>query len=309
MTKTILITGGAGFIGSHLVEKYFKSGYKVVVVDDLSSGKLDNISNFLDHISFYRVDIRDGKSLEEVFLKHKPNYVNHHAAQKSVPYSVDFPLIDNAINIIGLLNLIELSKKYLVENFIFASSGGALATALSEGESSSETDTPQLTSPYAITKYAGENYLRTFAELYGFNYTVLRYANVYGPRQIPDGECGAIPIFVNNIAEGKQSTLMTYEDMPLGCTRDYVHVYDVVEANIAATSKSLNDVVNISSGVGMPMLKIYNVINEVYNKDVEIKIVGPRLGDIKRSVLNNKKAKLLLQWEPKMELKKGLEVI
>ena len=167
-----------------------------------------------------------------LYTSYRPQIVNHHAAQKSVPYSIDDPIMDESINIKGLLNLIVLSGKYKIESFTFASSGGALSGDIDEGEQSVENDTPQLMSPYAISKYTGEKYIKLYSELYGFKYTILRYANVYGPRQIVDGESGVIPIFMNNILEGKPSTLMAYEDMPKGCIRDYIYVSDVVEANM-----------------------------------------------------------------------------
>lgn len=189
MVKTVLLTGGAGFIGSHIAEDYVKSGYKVVIVDNLSSGKIENIKELVNTgaVSFYNIDIRNSKELQEVFEKHKPDIINHHAAQKSVPYSVENPIVDIEINGIGLLNLLMLTKKYPIQNFIYISSGGALSKKIEGDEKSKETDKPQLVSPYAITKFAGENYVKLYAELNNFNYTILRYANVYGPRQIADG--------------------------------------------------------------------------------------------------------------------------
>lgn len=309
--KKVLLTGGLGFIGSHIAEKYSELGYTIIIVDNLSSGKIDNIKKIKNNknVIFVEVDIRNKEDLKEVFEEYRPDIINHHAAQKSVPKSVENPVLDNDINIIGLLNLIELAKEYSIENFIFASSGGALSKLIVGDEKSKESDMPQLFSPYAITKFASESYLKLYAGLYGFKYTILRYANAFGPRQIADGECGVVPIFVNNVVADNKSILMTYDDMPRGCTRDYVYVEDIVEANILATNSSINDLVNIGSGLEVTMLDIYEMINEIYNKNLPIDIIGPREGDIKRSVLDISKAYEKLNWTPKVSLREGLEKI
>ncbi len=309
--KKVLITGGAGFIGSHVAEGYSKKGYEVIIVDNLSSGSIDNISNIIhnENVYFYNVDIRDYEKLEEVFQKHTPNIINHHAAQKSVPYSVINPNYDISINIIGFMNLIKLAKNYQVSHFITVSSGGALSKLIIGNERSKESDFPQLESPYAINKFSSEQYLKLYAQEFGFDYSILRYANVYGPRQIPDGECGVIPIFLENIINASESVLMTYNDMPRGCTRDYVFVYDVVEANMLVTENPINDVVNIGSGKEIAILDIYEEIENVFNKKIPISIAEHRPGDIKRSVLDCEKAKSILKWECKTSLKDGLMVL
>jgi UDP-glucose 4-epimerase len=311
MSKTVLVTGGAGFIGSHVVEAYVKKGYKVVIIDNLSSGKIENIKALINAkaVSFYNIDIREAKELQGVFEKHKPDIINHHAAQKSVPYSVEEPVVDIEINGIGLLNLLMLTKKYPIESFIYVSSGGALSKKIQGDEKSKETDEPQLVSPYAITKFAGENYIKLYSELNNFNYTILRYANVYGPRQIADGECGVIPIFVNNILGKKPSMLMTYEDMPRGCTRDYINVEDVAQINILVSEKCLNETYNIGSGKELGILDIYEAMLKVFKSDLPIEIKGQRQGDLKRSVLDGTKVKETLNWQPKIELEQGLQIL
>ncbi len=309
MDKTVLITGGAGFIGSHLVQSYFNEGYTVVVVDNLSSGYLENIKNLIDNkkVFFYNVDIRDSNSLENIFKTHKPSIINHHAAQKSVPYSIEDPVYDLSLNLQSLLNILSLVKIYKIENFIYISSGGALSKEIIGNEKSKETDFPQLKSPYAITKFSGENYIKIYSEIYDFKYTILRYGNVYGPRQVAAGECGVIPIFVNNILDGIESTLMTYDDMKKGCTRDYINVKDVADINMIVSKNPTNDVFNISSGNEIPILDIYNNIKEVFHSDLKINITGPRIGDVKRSVLDISKVKSTLNWQPKISLKEGLQ--
>lgn len=306
--KKVLLTGGAGFIGSHIAEGYLSNGYEVIVVDNLSSGYLDNIIHLLNNekLTFCNVDIRDFERLDKVFETYKPDIINHHAAQKSVPYSVENPRYDLSINIGGFLNLLDLAYKYNVKKFITVSSGGALSKKIIGDEKSKETDMPQLVSPYAMTKFATEKYINIYAQKYSFEYNVLRYANVYGPRQIADGECGVIPIFLDNIYANKQSILMTYDDMPRGCTRDYVYIDDIVKSNLMATEKFTNEVLNIGSGEELPILDIYDEIVNVFEVEPNIIIKGPREGDVKRSVLDSSKAKELLGWEMNTTLKEGL---
>jgi UDP-glucose 4-epimerase len=311
MGNVVLLTGGAGFIGSSIAEEYCNKGYEVVIVDNLSSGNLNNLENIINkkNVHFHNVDITDFLKLKEVFEKYKPNLINHHAAQKSVPASIEDPLYDVNVNIIGFINILVLVKTYKIENFIYVSSGGALSKEIKDNEKSIEIDFPQLESPYAINKYLGEQYLKLFSKLYGFGYTILRYANVYGPRQIADGECGVIPIFINNILENKNSILMTYDDMPRGCTRDYVFVKDIAEVNLMVSEKITNEVINIGSGNEIGILDIYEEIAKVFNSSLGIIKQGPRIGDIKRSVLDNYKAKEILGWQPRTSLIDGLKLL
>lgn len=308
---TIVVTGGAGFIGSHLVDEYLKRGYEVVVIDNLSTGTMKNLRNATkyDTFHFYQVDIQDMNAMKQVFEKYRPTIINHHAAQKSIPMSIEDPVYDMRINGIGLLNLIVLAKKYAIQNFIYVSSGGALSKEIIGDEKSKETDWPQQQSSYAITKFAGENYIRMYAKLYGFDYTILRYANVYGPRQTMDGECGVVPIFINNILHDRSSILMTYEDMPEGCTRDYIFVGDVVDINMRVTTYCLNDTINIGSGREITIMDIYRTIERVYGKNIEIQVKGPRIGDVRRSVLDYSRAKKRTGWEPKTTFEEGIKII
>ncbi|MDR0697357.1 MAG: SDR family NAD(P)-dependent oxidoreductase [Christensenellaceae bacterium] len=307
----VLVTGGAGFIGSHISEAYIKEGHDVAVVDDLSSGRLSNLQNIINDkkFKFYQTDIRKLDALDNIFAEFKPDIVSHHAAQKSVPHSVDDPKDDADKNIFGLLNIISLIGKHKVKNVLYVSSGGALSKPIKGDEKSSEDDYPSLESPYAITKFAGENYIRIYSSLFGYSYSILRYANIYGPRQIADGECGVIPIFVGNVINNKPSILMTYSDMPRGCTRDYVFVGDVVNANMLLSKTPVNCPVNVGTGVEISMMDIYETILKVFNSNQPIKVVGPRLGDIKRSVLSAEKIKKLVGWVPQVELTKGLQIL
>lgn len=310
--EVVLLTGGAGFIGSHVADAYLAKGHKVVVVDNLSSGKLENLENAFKSplFVFEKCDITDKVKLEEVFKKYRPTVINHHAAQKSVPYSVEDPINNAIVNEIGLLNLIVLAGKYKIKRFIYVSSGGAMAKDLLYG-GANENDIVQLESPYAITKYCGELYLKIYSKIYGFDWIGLRYANVYGPRQIPDGECGVVPIFMSNILSGKKSTVFVYDDMPKGCIRDYVNVFDVCEFNeiILETPVGLNTVYNIGSGNELTTLEVYEYLEEVLNIKLDFEIKGPRLGDIKRSVLDITKAFEVFGWRPKIDFKNGIKRI
>ncbi|MBC1457848.1 SDR family NAD(P)-dependent oxidoreductase [Listeria newyorkensis] len=308
MEKTILVTGGAGFIGSHLCEMYIAEGYNVVCIDNLVSGNMNNLADIIKHPSFTFVqgDIRDRELMMQLFEAHRPNHINHHAAQKSVAYSVENPSYDLDVNLVGLMTILDCVKAYPIENFIYVSSGGALSKKIEGNEKSSEADTPQLISPYALTKFTGEKYIEMYAAQYGYDFTVVRYANIYGPRQVPDGECGVIPIFLNNILAEKPSVLMTYPDMPNGCTRDYVYVADVVEINKLASEKPANTVVNVGTGEEIAILDIYKEILTVFEKDVAIFIEAPRAGDVRRSVLDAKRAEDLLGWKSEVALHEGL---
>lgn len=308
MKKTVILAGGAGFIGSNIAEKYIDSGYRVVVVDNLSTGYMKNLNKISNNENFVfcKADIRNEDEMDKIFNEYRPNTVNNHAAQKSVAESVIDPLKDLDINLKGFLVLLKMVNKYKVENFIYVSSGGALSKEIIGNELSREYDEPQLMSPYAIDKYAGEKYLELYSKIYDFNYTILRYSNVYGPRQVPEGECGVIPIFVNNILSGKESTLMTYDDMPRGCTRDYINVEDVARVNLLALEKPLNTIFNIGSGIEIGILDIYEKVAEVFNSNLKVNIKGPRLGDVKRSVLNVEKVLENLGFSPKIDLETGL---
>ncbi|MBC1272367.1 NAD-dependent epimerase/dehydratase family protein [Listeria booriae] len=308
MNKRVLVTGGAGFIGSHVCEMYVAGGYDVLCVDNLTSGKVGNLQGLMGHthFQFVKEDICNLVGMRYLFETFQPHIVNHHAAQKSVVASLENPMDDLDTNLNGLLMLLACIKKHPIEKFIYVSSGGALSKVIVGDEKSKESDMPQLISPYAITKYAGENYVTIYAKAYDFDYTVLRYANIYGPRQIPDGECGVVPIFVNNILANQPSVLMTYPDMPRGCTRDYVFVGDVVEANRLASEKATNTVLNIGTGQEIAILDIYQAILNTFDKEVPIMMEGPRIGDVKRSVLSNDRAKKILAWDPRTSLEEGL---
>ncbi len=295
----ILVTGGAGFIGSHIVDALIERGHDVVIVDNLSTGKRENINK---KARFYNIDIRD-KNLEKIFAREKPSIVNHHAAQINVRLSVENPIRDIETNGIGMINLLECSKKYNVKKFIFASIGGAI---YEEGKLPvSESSPLHPISPYGITKVLGEMYLDFYNKTYNLNYTSLRYSNVYGPRQNFEGEAGVVAIFSNMIL--KRQTPIVYGD---GLQeRDFVYVGDVVDANLKAieNNNALNNSFNISTCKGTNVNAIFALIKK-HTDYIGGKIhTRPKKGEIRRIFLSYDKAKKLLGWQPSVSLEEGIK--
>jgi len=298
----ILVTGGAGFIGSNVVDEYINLGHEVIVVDDLSTGFKHNVN---PKVKFYEMDIRSNQ-IEKVFEKEKPDIVNHHAAQISVPVSVQNPQFDTEVNVVGFLNLVQNCVKFKVKKVILISSGGAIYGEADEYPTT-ENYMPIPLSPYAINKYVCEKYLHFYHHQYGLNYTVLRYANVFGPRQIPHGEAGVVSIFIMNFKENKETYLYAFEDEPDGMVRDYVFVKDVVQANVIALKKGDLGAFNIGTNLETTTGKLYREISKQMNVNVEPIRADARPGDIRLSCLNIEKAKNELGWEPKYSLQKGIK--
>jgi len=297
----VLLTGGAGFIGSHVAEAYLKKGNKVVIVDNLSSGKLRNVP---DKAKLYITDI-GAPELEKIFEIEKPDIVNHHAAQISVTVSARDPVKDARTNVLGLLNLLNCTVKYKVRKIIYISSGGAMYGDADIIPTPEDYDAKPV-SPYGMHKVLGENYLRFFKNEHGLHFIVLRYANVYGPRQDPYGEAGVVAIFTNNLLNNKVSKIYAYPDNPEGMTRDYVFVKDAVKANLLAADTDNNTAVNIGTGKSTKTYELYNILSDITGKKIKPQFTDARAGDLKFSCLDNKKAKNILGWEPEYTLKEGL---
>ncbi len=305
----VLVTGGCGFIGSNVVDAYIEKGYDVAIIDNLSTGKQENKN---EKARLYVEDIcKDG--IEEVFKKERPDIVNHHAAQISVPLSVQDPLFDAEVNIKGIIRLLLLCNKYNVKKFIFSSTGGAIygdADVVPTGEDY----VPEPASPYAIAKLSSEKYIRFFYGQYGLRYTILRYSNVYGPRQIPHGEAGVVAIFTEKLLDGVLPTLNHFPGEPQGMIRDYCYVKDIAMANLLATEKDTVGIFNIGIGKGTTTLELYRlVLKTLRSKGVDIpqafdepKRDMARPGDIKVSTLNPGKAKIELGWEAGYTVEMGL---
>jgi UDP-glucose 4-epimerase len=293
----VLVTGGAGFIGSHTVDAFIENGFEVVVVDDLSTGRPSNLN---PEATFYQVDIRSPE-LAEIFEKEKPDFISHHAAQIDVRRSVAQPLLDADINILGSINLLELARAHGVKRVVYISTGGAVY-----GEPEylpCDEDHPiNPICQYGASKHAVEHYLYLYHDIYGLDYTVLRYPNVYGPRQDPHGEAGVVAIFTGQMLNDEQVKI--YGD---GLQeRDFVFVKDCARANVLAVQKGANGIYNLGSGEGTNINQIAEMLGEIthYGRDP---IHAPaKVGETRRIYLTADKAKRDLDWQPTVTLLEGL---
>lgn len=292
----ILVTGGAGFIGSHLVDALLSEGHRVTIIDNLSTGTREFISKDAE---FIEADIRNRDALS-FFKTHHFDAVYHEAAQTMVPASIDDPHFDADENILGLLSILEAARDSGVQKIIFSSSAAIYGD--NPALPLTETETPDPTSFYGLTKWMTEKYLALYHKLYDLDYTVLRYSNVYGPRQGAHGEGGVIYIFAKLLAENKGLTI--FGDG--GQTRDFINVHDVVRANLAALTHGNGETCNVSTETEISLNQLASDMVRISGKDLPI-LHGPvRTGDIYRSMLSHRRAKEILSWEPVMPLEKGL---
>ena len=294
----ILVTGGAGFIASHVADAYIKAGHEVVIIDNLSTGKEQNLN---PNAKFYNIDIRDEK-IEEIFKEHNFDIVNNHAAQMNVRVSVENPILDAQINVLGLINLLNNCVKYKVKKFIEVSSGGVIY-APDAPFPLVEVAKKGPISPYGITKLTGERYVEFFSKTYGLKFSALRYSNVYGARQNPKGEAGVISIFATSMINNKQPIIFGDGTQ----IRDYVYVKDVVAANVAVLTIGDNEAFNIGTGIETDVNGIFKVLKDAIGYDKDAKHIDAKPGDLQRNVLDNSKAKSILNWEPKFELKEAIK--
>ncbi len=297
-----LITGGAGFIGSHIQDKLIDLGHKVAVVDNLRSGKKENLN---PQAKFYELDIRDEK-LDQVFSEFMPEIIFHLAAQNEVPYSMDHPFEDQDMNIVGMMKLMELSAKYKVNKVIYSNTGGAYYGDLSQDKIPTREDTPVLkpTSFYGVSKASAELYLKLYGNLKNIAWVSLRYANVYGPRQDGNKEAGVIAIFTSKLLK-KEIPKINGDGFH---TRDYVYVGDVVEANIKAIDYPENDYFNISTATEVSNNQVFETIEAELKTGIAVEHGPNRPGDPLHVTLDNTKAKEKLGWEPKVDFKTGVKL-
>lgn len=293
----ILVTGGAGFIASHVVDGYIAEGHSVVVVDDLSRGSETNINPFA---AFCKGDIRDHEFIERVFEEHKPEVINHHAAQMDVRRGVAEPIFDASVNILGSINLLEAAVRHGARRVIYVSTAGA---AYGEPQKLPVSESHGIfpITPYGISKHTVEHYLFTFAFLYGLEYVVLRYGNVYGPRQSSKGEAGVFAIFCEQILAGIQPVI--YGDGRK--YRDYVYVEDAVRANVAALRRGKGEAVNIGNGIPVTDYEIFTLIRDLLGKTIEPRYASVRPGEIEKIILNISKAARILEWRPQISMQEG----
>ena len=280
----VLVTGGAGFIGSHVAEAAVDAGHDVVVIDDLSTGRQENVPQAAD---FHPVDIRNRTALRELVLHFRPDAISHHAAQASVSVSVREPLLAADVNVLGSINVAEVAIE-CGSRLVFASTGGALYGEVPESDKAGEDWAARPSSPYACSKASCELYLRAFGETSGLRYTVLRYGNVYGPRQDPHGEAGVVAIFLRRLLVGEpiqvNARTRVGDD---GCVRDYVYVRDAVRANLAAFDGALDRrTLNVATGVPTSTRALAERLIAMVGGAAIVNDAPRRPGDLERSVLD-----------------------
>ncbi|MFN3286623.1 MAG: NAD-dependent epimerase/dehydratase family protein [bacterium] len=293
----VLVTGGAGFVGSHVVEVLRAAGHRVAVVDVLDPGRAEFVP---EGVPLYRVDVAS-RQLEEVFQEERPQAVCHHAAQASVAVSVREPLRDAQVNVLGTLNVLECCVRYGVGRVLFASTGGAIY-----GEPDrlpvSEDHPTRPVSPYGVHKLCAEQHLAAYGHLYGLRWIALRYGNVYGPRQDPYGEAGVVAIFCVAMLEGRQPVIFGDGQH----TRDYVYVEDVARANLLALETDVQGVFNVGTGVETPTREIFERVRDATGFSGEPRYAPARPGDVRRICLDIARAERVLGWRPQVTLAEGI---
>ncbi len=293
----ILVTGGAGFIGSHVADAYSNAGHEVAIIDWQASRKRRNIAK---GTKVFEEDIAKA-DLRKIFEQEKFDVINHHAAQASVPVSVKDPIEDARINIMGLLNILEAARATGVKRVIFAQSGGTVYGPTDKLPA--HEDLPfDAASPYGVAKVASELYLRTYKREHGLNYVALRYANVYGPRQDAHGESGVVSIFIERMTSNGKP--MIHGDGEY--LRDYVYVGDVARANVIALTKGDNDGINIGTGVRTSTNTVFRTLAKLTNFQGPEEHGPPRPGDLRDSCLAIAKAEKVLGWKPEVDVSAGL---
>lgn len=295
------MTGGAGFIGSQVVDAYIAAGHEVGILDNFSTGQVGNVN---PAAAVHRVDLRDQPEVEKTVSAFRPELVNHHAAQSEVPKSVADPAFDAQVNIVGALNLLKASVDHGVRKVIFSSTGGALY-----GEPDvvpADEDHPvRPLSPYGTSKLAFEQYLGMFRRTFGLDYTVLRYANIYGPRQDFYAEEGrVIAIFASRMLEGKPVTIDGTGEQ----SRDMLHVGDVATANLAALESGSAGTFHVSTGIPISVNDLFRKLALLTDYRMEPNYGPPRKGDVYRIALDNRRAREHLGWEPRVSLEEGLSL-
>lgn len=297
-TLKILVTGGAGFIGSHIADGLIEQGHDVVIIDDLSMGNMDNVN---PDAKFYLMDIRS-KEVAKMFELEKFDIICHQAAQMDIRKSVQDPVYDAGINILGTINLLQNCVDHKVKKVLFSSTGGAVYGE-QETFPCSEDHPLRPISPYGIGKLAVEKYLYYYANEFQLNYTILRYANVYGPRQNPKGEAGVIAIFAEKLLKGEQPLIHGDGKQ----TRDYIYVEDIKQANLAVLEDPENHIYNVGTGIETDVNQLFEELNQLTGSQSTEKH-GPAMpGEQRRSVINPEKLMQKTHWKPDTDLQKGLE--
>jgi UDP-glucose 4-epimerase len=293
----VLVTGGAGFIGSHVVDALVEEGHKVLVVDNLSTGKKEHLN---PEATFYQLDIR-APELEEVFRREKPDLVNHHAAHVDVRHSVIDPRYDADVNIAGSLNLLECARRHRVSKFIYASSGGAVYGE-PEYLPCDEKHPVNPLCPYGVSKLTVESYLSVYGYAYGLRYVILRYPNVYGPRQDPTGEGGVVAIFARHMVRGESVVINGSGEQ----VRDFVHVDDIVRANRLAQDRLHGQIYNLGTGIGTSVNDLFALMAAMTGYRAEPTHAPPKTGETFKIYLDATKARAELGWQAEVGVHEGL---
>jgi UDP-glucose 4-epimerase len=305
--RRVLVTGGAGFIGSVLVDRLLAEGDRVVVVDDLSTGKLENLAEARAHadggFEFQRLDLNGG-SLGKVVERHRPEVIFHLAAQINVRVSVEEPIFDARTNVLGTIEVLEAARRHSVDKVVFATSGGTIYGEPDESELPLGEDRPlEAHSPYGASKIAGEKYLRTYQALYGLDWTSLALTNVYGPRQDPAGEAGVVAIFAEQMLAGEPAVIFGDGDQ----TRDFVHVDDVVHAFVLAGAAGGGRRFNIGTSRRTSVNELFQTMAAVIGYDQDPVRAPARAGELRHNAVDPTRAGEDLGWEPFTDLREGLE--
>lgn len=293
----ILVTGGAGFIGSHVVDAFVNEGHEVAVVDDLSSGRHENLNS---RARFYQVDVQSPE-IADIMARERPEVMCHHAAQMDVRRSVADPVFDARVNLVGLLNLMEQGRQHGLRRVLFASTGGAIYGE-QEVFPAPETHPTAPLSPYGVAKLASERYLYFYWQAYGITYAALRYANVYGPRQNPHGEAGVVAIFTEKLLHGQEPVINGDGKQ----TRDYVFVGDLVRANLAALTATYSGPLNLGTGRETDVNELFALICEECGVRAPARHGPAKAGEQRRSAIDNRLAGEVLGWRPEVDLAEGL---
>ena len=294
----ILVTGGAGFIGSNVVDRFVALGHEVTVFDNLSSGRREFVPGAARLVVG---DLTDAAAVERCVAEFRPEIVNHHAAQIDVRHSVDDPVFDARTNVLGGLSLLQSCTRHGVRKFIYASTGGAL---YGEGRTLPATEDHPINpeSPYGVSKHTLEHYLYLWKLLHRLDYTVLRYPNVFGPRQNPHGEAGVNAIFIGLMLDGKRPRIFGTGDQ----VRDYLYVADVVEGNVLALDRASGEMLNLGTGVGTSVNDIVRELNVILGTGIEPIYEPARAGEVQRIYLDASRAAKSLGWKPRTSFREGL---
>ncbi len=294
----VLVTGGAGFIGSHVADKLIAAGHDVVIVDNFATGRRENLN---PKARFVELDVGDS-ALHALCAETQFDAVCHLAAQINVTASVADPQLDARVNIQGTINVLECCVKYGIKRLIFSSTGGAIYGSPEELPAHEETPSEPV-SPYGVSKLACEEYIKMYGRGHEFQYVLLRYSNVFGPRQNAHGECGVCAILTDLMLAGKQPTLYGF-GKPV---RDYVYAGDVAEANVLALEHGTGETINISSGTGATVTEIFDTLKEVIGFPQDPKLEPLRSGEVENIICSNDRARDVLGWSPQVGLHEGLE--